>query len=71
MPAGRIFLKGFALKELQRARHGTALLSLRREVTGTTPTCSGGHGRSGPLAGATWVAGATSVAPSQPWLALI
>ena len=52
----------------EHARHGTALLFLRRQVTGNTPPRSGEQGISGPQAGATTVADATNVAPSQTWL---
>src|SRR5262249_46343925 len=51
----------------EHTRHGTALLFLRRQVTGDTPPWSGGQGIAGQHTATTPVAGATNVAPCQPW----
>jgi len=64
------FSLGLCLQEVaEQKRHGTALLPLRRKVTGAAPPWRPGRGRRGPSSGATMVAGATNVVPSQPWRA--
>ena len=62
-----LLLRAFAASSYRahEARQGLALL--RRKMTGDERPCRAGHGRPGPSSGATPVAGATTVAPSQPW----
>ena len=48
--------------------YSKGLSSLRQKVTGSAPPWGAERGIPGQQAGAALVAGATNVAPSQPWL---
>ena len=68
MPAGRFFAELLRQQVVGKERRGTARPPLRRKLTGELPPWGAGRDRAGQQAGATLVAGATNVAPSQLWL---
>ena len=67
VPAGRVLLRAFAASSYRAHEARQGLTLLRRKMTGDERPCRAGHGRPGPSSGATPVASATDVAPSQPW----